>query len=134
MYQFDNAAFAQNNRHFADVAAKANRLALANAEKAFGLQMAALEDNVNATFAFWGDLVDVRDFDGLKAVWPKGAQVLRETTERTFGTAQEVLNQTIKTNESIAQLAKGQFEKSAAVAKAEVEKAAKAASKAASAK
>lgn len=127
MYQFDNTAFAQNNRQFADVAAKAGRLALANAEKAFGLQLAALEDNVNATFSFWSDLVDVRDFDGLKAVWPKGAQILRENTERSFGTAQEVLNHTIKTNESIAQLAKGQFEKSAAVAKAEVEKVAKAA-------
>ena len=127
MYQFDNAAFTQNNRQFADVAAKAHRLALANAEKAFGLQLAAIEDNVNAAFAFWGELADVRDFDGLKAVWPKGAQVLRENTERSIGTAQEVLSHTIRTNESIAQLAKGQFEKSAAVAKSEVEKVAQAA-------
>ena len=78
-------------------------------------------------FAFWGELADVRDFDGLKAVWPKGAQVLRENTERSIGTAQEVLSHTIRTNESIAQLAKGQFEKSAAVAKSEVEKVAQAA-------
>ena len=67
MYQF-NEQFTKASRQFADVAANANRLALQNAEKAFGLQLASFEENANAAFAFFGELADVRDFDSLKAV------------------------------------------------------------------
>ena len=128
MYQF-NGPCTQAARQFADVAANANRLAIDNAQKAFGLQLATFEENANAAFAFFGELVDVRDFDGLKAVLPKGAQVARASTERSFGVAQEVFANTIKTNEAIGALAKGQFEQATAQAKAEVEKVTKAASK-----
>ena len=55
----------------------------------------------------------------------------RASTERSFGAAQEVFANTIKTNEAIGALAKGQFEQATAQAKAEVEKVTKAASKAA---
>lgn len=130
MYQF-NDQFTKAAGQFAAAAANANRLALQNAEKAFGLQLASFEENANAAFAFFGELVDVRDFDSLKAVLPKGAQVARASTERSFGVAQEVFANTIKTNEAIGALAKGQFEKAATQAKAEVEKVAKAAGKAA---
>ena len=130
MYQFDNTAFtnAQSqftaaSRQFADVAGQVNRLALENAEAAFGLQLATFEENVNAAFAFWNDLADVRDFDGAKAVWPKGVQVARESLERSVGTGQEVFGRTVKTNEAIAQVAKGQFEAATAQAQAEVKKA-----------
>ena len=128
MYQF-NDQFTKATSQFADAAAQVNRLALENAEKAFGLQLAALEESTTATFAFWGELADVRDFDGLKAVLPKGAQVARASSERSFGVAQEVFANTIKTNEAIGALAKGQFEQATAQAKAEVEKVTKAASK-----
>ena len=130
MYQFDTAAFgnAQSQlstatRQFADVAGKINRLALENAEETFGLQLATFEENVNAAFAFWGEIAEVRDFDGLKAVWPKGVQIARENIERTVSTGQEVFGRTVKTNEAIAQIAKGQFENATAQANAEVEKA-----------
>lgn len=126
-----NEQFTAASRQFADTAAQINRLALENAEKAFGLQMATLEETVNATFAFWGELAEVRDIDGLKAVWPKGVQVARENMERAIGTGQEVVGRTLKTNEAIGQIAKGQFEAASAQATAEVEKAAKAATKAA---
>jgi hypothetical protein len=119
MYQF--------NDQFADVAANANRLALENAQKAFGLQLATMEENATAAFAFFGELTNVRDFDGLKAVLPKGAQIARASTERTLGTAQEVFANTVKTNEAIGALAKGQFEQATAQAQAEVEKVTKAA-------
>ena len=66
MYQF-NEQFTKSYSQFADVAARANRLALENAEKAFGLYAAVLEENADATFAFMGQLVDVRDADGIKA-------------------------------------------------------------------
>ncbi|MEO6155956.1 MAG: phasin family protein [Thermomonas sp.] len=130
MNQF-NDQITKSTAQFADVAANVNRLALENAQKAFGLQLAAIEENTTAAFAFWGELTNVRDFDGLKAVMPKGAQIARASTERNLGTVQEVFANTVKTNEAIGALAKGQFESATAQAKAEVEKVTKAASKAA---
>ena len=126
MYQI-NDQFAASTRQFADTAAQANRLALANAEEVFGLQMATIAQNFNAAFAFWGELAEVRDADGLKAVWPKGVQVARENVERSISTGQEVLGRTLKANEAIGQIAKGQFEAATAQAQAGVEKAVKAA-------
>ncbi len=125
MYQF-NDQFSKAAGQFADAAASINRLALENVEKAFGLQLAAIEESVNASFAFTGELLQVRDADGLKAVWPKGVQIARANAERSFGTAQEVFANTVKTNEAIGSLAKGQFEQASAQVKAEVEKATKA--------
>ncbi|MBJ6978467.1 MULTISPECIES: phasin family protein [unclassified Luteimonas] len=117
MYQNINEQFSATARQFADTAAQVNRLALASAEKAFGLQLSTLEQNTNAAFAFWGELAEVRDIDGLKAVWPKGVQTARESLERSVSAGQEVFGQAVSTNEAIAQIAKGQVE--AAQAKAE---------------
>ena len=128
MNQF-NEQFAQTAGQFADVAANVNRLALQNAEKAFGLQLAAFEETAHATFAFFGELAEVRDLDGLKTVLPKGAQVARANAERGVGVAQEVFANTVKTSEAIGALAKGRFEQATAQVKAEVEKATKAAGK-----
>ena len=117
MYQNINEQFATTARQFADTAAQVNRLALSSAEKAFGLQLSTIEQNTNAAFAFWGELAEVRDIDGLKAVWPKGVQTARESLERSVSAGQEVFGQAVSTNEAIAQIAKGQVE--AAQAKAE---------------
>lgn len=129
MYQNINEQFATATRQFADTAAEVNRLALENAQKVFGLQMAAFEENTSATFAFLGEMAEVRDLDGLKAAWPKGAQVMRENVERSVSTGQEVFGRTLKTNEAIAQIAKGQVESAAAKAQATAEQAVKAATK-----
>jgi hypothetical protein len=126
MYQF-NEQFAAASRQFADAATQVNRLALTNAEQVFGLQLAAIEQNVNAAFAFWGELAEVRDLDGLKAVWPKGVQIARENVERSVSTGQEIFGRTLKANEAIGQFAKGQFEAATEQAKAEAEKVVKAA-------
>ena len=58
---------------------------------------------------------------------PKGAQIARESIERSVSAGQEVLGTAVAANEAIAQIAKGQVE--AAVAKTEdaVQGAAKAA-------
>ena len=72
-----------------------------------------------------------RDMDAVKSLWPKGVQVARENLERSIGATQEVLGNAMNANESIGQIAKGQFESATAQAKAEVEKATKAAGKAA---
>jgi phasin family protein len=127
MYQQFNDQFTQSTRQFADTSAQVGRLALENTEAVFGLQLAAIEENMNATFAFWGQLAEARDFDALKAVWPKGAQVARENVERSIGAGQEVFGRTVKTNEAIAQIAKGQFETVAAAVQADAEKVVKAA-------
>ncbi|WP_356448029.1 phasin family protein [Streptomyces sp. NPDC006624] len=69
MYQQFNEQFAAATRQFADTAAQVNRLALDNAEAVFGLQIAAIEDRVNATFAFFGEAAEARDFDALKSLF-----------------------------------------------------------------
>lgn len=115
------------NEQFADAAVQANRLALANAQEIFGLQLAAVEKNATAAFAFFGELAEVRDADGLKAVLPKGMQIARENAERAVSTGQEVLGRTLKANEAIGQIAKGQFEAATAQAKAQAETVVKAA-------
>lgn len=126
MYQQFNDQFAKSTRQFADTTAQVGRLTLENTEAVFGLQLAAIEESMNATFAFWGELADIRDFDGLKAAWPKGVQIARENVERGIGTGQEVFGRTLKTNEAIAQIAKSQFETVAATVQADAEKVVKA--------
>lgn len=128
MYQNINEQFTSTARQFAETAAQVNRLALAGAEKAFGLQLSTLEQNTNAAFAFWGELAEVRDFDGLKAVWPKGVQTARESIERSVSAGQEAFGQAVATNEAIAKVAKGQVEAATAKAQDAVEAATKAAS------
>src|SRR5690606_33412671 len=110
MYRNINEQIGAAARQFADSAAEVNRLALSSAGKAFGLQLSTLEQNTNAAFAFWGELADVRDIDGLKAVWPKGVQVARESIERSVSAGQEAFGQAVATNEAIARIAKGQVE------------------------
>lgn len=130
MYQPQfNEQFTAATRQFADTAARINRLALENAEKVFGLQMAALEESANATFAYWGQLAEARDFNGLRDVVPAGVQIARENTERAIATGQEIYENTVKTNEAITQIAKGEVEQAVAKAQAEGEKAVKAAAK-----
>jgi hypothetical protein len=124
-----NEQFAAASRQFADSAAQVNRLALENAEKVFGLQLAAFEESASAAFAFLGEVAEVRDFDGFKAVLPKGVQIARENVERTISTSQEVFGRTLKTNEAIAQIAKAQVETATEQAKETAEQAVKATGK-----
>ena len=127
MYQNINDQFTASARQLADAAAQVNRLALASAGKAFGLQLSTIEENANAAFAFWGELVEVRDLDALKSVWPKGVQVARESIERSVAAGQEAFGQVVATNEAIAQITKGQVESATAQAQEAVQGAAKAA-------
>ena len=121
-YQY-NEQFAAATRQFADTAARINHLALENAQKVFGLQLAALEENADATFSFFGQAADVRDLDGLKTLFPKGVQVARENVERVISVGQEVLGASVKTNEAIAELTRGQLEAATAKAQAQAESA-----------
>ena len=127
-YQF-NDQFAAATRQFADTAAQINRLTLENAQKLFGLQLATFEENAEATFAFLGEATEVRDFDGLKTLFPKGVQVARENVERSINAGQEVFGRTVKTNEAIAEIAKAQVESATTKAQAEADKVVKAAAR-----
>ena len=127
MYQQFNEQFAAATRQFADTAAQVNRLALENAEAVFGLQFAAFNERVNATFAFLGEAAEVRDADGMKTLLPKAAQVARDNVERAVSTSQEVMGRTVKTNEAIGEIAKTQIESAAKATQANVDKATKAA-------
>ncbi len=122
MYQPFNEQFAAATRQFAETAAQVNRLALDNAEAVFGLQLAAIEERVNATFAFLGEAAEVRDLDGLKTLWPKGVQVARENLERGVSTGQEVFGRTLKAQGAISELAKSQFEAAAKTTLNDVDK------------
>jgi len=127
-YQF-NEQFAAASRQFTDAASQINHLALDNFQKIIGLQLTAFAENANATFALANEALDIRDMDGLKALLPKGAQVARENTERFVNASQEVVGHTVRTHESIAQLAKSQVEASTADVRAEAEKVAKSTAK-----
>lgn len=129
MYQQVNDQFSAASRQFADTAGQINRLALDNAGKVFGLQVAAFQTSVNATLAFWGEVAEARDIDGLKAAWPNGVQVARENVERAITTGQEVYGRTLKTNEAIGQIAKGQLEASTEQVKTNAETVVKAVGK-----
>lgn len=128
-YQY-NEQFAAATRQFADAAARINHLALENAQKVFGMQLAAIEENTEATFSFLGQAADVRDLDGLKTLFPKGVQIARENVERVISVGQEVLGATVKTNEAIAELARTQIESATAKAQDQAQGAVAAATKA----
>lgn len=125
MYQQFNEQFAASTRQYAETAAHINRLALQNVEHVFGLQVAAFEESTGAAFAYFNQLLDVRDLNGLREVVPAGVQIVRENAERAIVAGQEAYESTVKTNETIGQIAKGQFEQVAKKATAQVEKVAK---------
>jgi len=125
MYQQFNEQFAAATRQFADTAAQINRLALENAEAVFGLQLAAVNERVNATFAFLGEAAQVRDADGLKTLMPQAAQVARENVERAVSTGQDVMGRTVKANQAIGEIAKTQIESAAKTTQTNVAQATK---------
>ena len=125
MYQQFNEQFAAATRQFADTAAQINRLTLQNAEAVFGLQFAAVNERMNATFAFFNEASQVRDMDGAKALFPKGAQIARENVETAVSTSQDVFARTLKSNESIGQIAKSQIENAARTTQQNVQTAAR---------
>ena len=110
MYEQMNSQFLSLGKNFADAAVKAQSVALASFESIASLQLKAVENHVNASSAFWAEASEVRDFEGAKAIWPKGIQLAKESAEKLYATNQEVIGLTLKTNEQIGNLIKGSFE------------------------
>ena len=121
-----NEQFTTFTHQFAAAAARANRLALENAETVFGVQLKAFEKNVEATTAYLSELTEARDLESYKTLVPKGLQVARDNAERVAAAGQEVFGLTLKTSEVLGQLAKSQFEAATEQAQATVAKVAKA--------
>ena len=121
-----NEQFTTFTHQFAAAAARANRLALENAETIFGVQLKTFEKNIDATTAYFTELSEIRDVEAYKTVLPKGLQVAKENAERAAAAGQEVIGLTLKTNEALGQLAKSQFEAATEQAQATVAKVAKA--------
>lgn len=129
-YQF-NEQFAAASRQFADAAARINTIALDNMQTLMGLQLATFSQNADATFAFASEAAATRDLDGIKALWPKGAQIARENVERCVSAGQEAIDRTVKTHEAITGIARSQTESATADVRAEAAKAAGASDKSA---
>ena len=110
MYEQINSQALAFSKSFADTAFKANSLAVEGFERITNLQLKALENRVAATVEFWTEAAEVRDFDSMKSFWPKGVNLVKETTERLYANNQEVLNVAVKTGEALGQLAKGSIE------------------------
>jgi phasin family protein len=110
MYEQMNTQFLAFGKSFTDNAFKAHSLAVEGFERITDLHMKALESRVNATVEFWSEAAEVRDFDALKAFWPKGVNLVKESSEKFYANGQEVFGVSLKTAEALGQLAKGNFE------------------------
>jgi hypothetical protein len=108
--QYNNQVLAFS-KSFADAAFKAQGIALANFEKIADIQLKILENRANATAAFVTEALEVRDFDGLKAIWPKGVTLAKESAEKAYATTQEVFGLSVKTGEALGEIAKTNFAK-----------------------
>lgn len=92
------------SKRFADTAIKAQGLAVEGFEKTLNLNLKTLEDRVEATVGFVSDATAARDFETVKALWPKSLNLAKESAEKLVATGQEVIAVTLKTNESIGAL------------------------------
>lgn len=106
--QYNNQVLAFS-KSFAEAAFKVQGLALQSFEKIADLQLKAIENRANATAAFVTEALEVRDFDGLKAIWPKGVTLAKESAEKAYANSQEVFGITVKTSEALGELAKTNF-------------------------
>jgi benzoyl-CoA reductase/2-hydroxyglutaryl-CoA dehydratase subunit BcrC/BadD/HgdB len=106
--QYNNQVLAFT-KSFADAAFKAQSIALQNFEKIAEIQLKNFENRANATAAFVTEALEVRDFEGLKTIWPKGVTLAKESAEKAYSTSQEVFGLSVKTNEALGDIAKTNF-------------------------
>ena len=95
--QFED--FSRYTRQFAD----STRMAMENAESAFGLQLKALGMNVSATHHLLGEFAEVRNLDSYRALWPKSLQLARENLERMASASQEAMGISLKAWQAAAE-------------------------------
>lgn len=122
--QFDQRSTSYDQ--FAAAAAKANRLALENAESMFGLQLKAFGQNINATTDFLEQVAGARDLGSYQTLLPKGLQLARDNLERLASASQDAMGMSLRTSGEIGEMAKHQFESVSEQVQASMAKAGKA--------
>lgn len=110
MFEQINSQSLALGKSYADTLVKAQGLALAGFERITELNLKTFEERVKASVDFWSEAAEVRDFEGAKAIWPKGVQLAKENAEKFYANSQEVLGVSLKTSEAIGALAKGSLE------------------------
>ena len=110
MSEYFNTQALAFSKSFADAAFKAHTLAVEGLERVTNLNLKALETNVAATVDFLSEAAEVRDFDSLKTIFPKGVNLVKDSAEKLYANGQEVFGVTVKTGEALSQIAKGSFE------------------------
>lgn len=106
MYEQINTQFLATSKHLAETTLKAHGLAFAGFERVINLQMKAFQDQLTANTNFWTLASDVREIEGARTVSATGMQLVRESAEKAYATAQEVMTITAQTGESISALVK----------------------------
>ncbi|MEO7063969.1 MAG: phasin family protein [Dokdonella sp.] len=107
--QINNPSLALG-KGYTDTFVKAQGLALAGLERITELNLKAFEAQMKASVEFMSAAAEVRDFEGVKTIWPKGVQLAKESAEKLYANGQEVANVSAKTSEAIGSLTKGSFE------------------------
>lgn len=105
-----NEDLSSYTHQLAATAARANRLALENAESVFGMQLKTFEKNVNAATGFLGQVAEVRDIGAYQTLLPQGLKIFRDNLDRLASANHEAVGLSLKTGEAIGQLAKMQME------------------------
>lgn len=127
MYEQINAQFAGMTKQFTDAAAQANAIIFENAERVIGLQMKTLEANLGATADFFSEAAESRQPEDFKTLLPKALQVAKDNAERVYHTGQEVIGESIKTQQALGQIASAQVQAAGEQVKQTAAKASKAA-------
>jgi phasin family protein len=110
MFEQINSQSLALGKSYADAFVKAQGLDLAGFERITELNLRTFEDRVKASVAFWSAAAEVRDLEGMKAIWPKGVQLAKESAEKLYANGQEVFGVSLKASEEIGALAKSSFE------------------------
>jgi len=105
-----NSQLLSFGKHLTDATFKAHSLTIEGMERIAEMNIKAMETQTNSALAFWSQALEARDFDGLKAMWPRSVNLVRESTENLYHNGQEVLGVSMKTSEALGELAKGAVE------------------------
>ncbi len=104
MFEQINNQWINAGKRFTDTAIKAHGLAVEGFEKTLSLNLKALEERVEATVGFVSEATSARDFETVKALFPKGLGLAKDAAEKIVANGQEVIAVTMQTNESIGAL------------------------------
>lgn len=108
MTQQLNQQFFAYSKQFADGAFKAQSLVLKGLETVAGLQFKAFEQQAKAAAELVAEAMNARDLDGLRSLWEKGANISRDSAERSAAVSQDIFAVSQKTAESLNALVQEQ--------------------------